>query len=516
MTVSENNSNSKKGGECMPLNVKSFWASCLLVLLLAVAVSAQTDEAMRQKMARARAFIATKNYNAAVYELDGIRRDTKDESVQSVALTMLMNVYLEQGDYRRAQDLLIETYNGQKTTKKVSQTYYSVASQVVRGSKAQVERYKSFGLSIKDQSLPTEATAEIEKMRETLEMIVKQSEELSDAKKQSDDSISLLEEASTARSVMARDDFDASRWKNKIVDVREKMATSRATVVNVVEDVKPKETVAVVVSTPTPAPVAIVPISDTKTDKKKKDLSKNMKGVSSEPSRSPIKPKDQPVIPPVIPNNQNNQTVAVVEKPSAVIEKVIDKPPVVEKPVEKPPVTVEKKAEPTVVAVEKPIEKPPVVPEKTPEVKRDPFFNASPVSTGGNETTVSTIEKPVTETNDTPPVAPTEKPKTLPTPETTATVSNDPVQIGSLKEYATRIVQPSYPAIAKSMRMTGTVKIDFTVDEKGDVSTIQSSSGPDMLKRAALDALKKWKFKPFEKDGQPAKAIGFVSFNFAL
>jgi uncharacterized membrane protein len=166
----------------MPLKVKGFWASCLLVLLLAVAVSAQTDEAMRQKIARARAFIATKNYNAAVYELDGIRRDTKDESVQSVALTMLMNVYLEQSDYRRAQDLLLETFNGQKTTKKVSQTYYSVASQVVRGSKAQVERYKSFGLSVKDTSLPTEATAEIEKMRETLEMIVKQSEELSDAK----------------------------------------------------------------------------------------------------------------------------------------------------------------------------------------------------------------------------------------------------------------------------------------------------------------------------------------------
>jgi periplasmic protein TonB len=505
----------------MPLNVKSFWASCLLVLLLAVAVSAQTDEAMRQKMARARAFIATKNYNAAVYELDGIRRDTKDESVQSVALTMLMNVYLEQGDYRRAQDLLIETYNGQKTTKKVSQTYYSVASQVVRGSKAQVERYKSFGLSVKDQSLPTEATAEIEKMRETLEMIVKQSEELSDAKKQQDDSISLLEEASTARSVMARDDFDASRWKNKIVDVREKMATSRATVVNVVEDVRPKETVAVVVSTPTPAPVAIVPISDTKTDKKKKDLSKNMKGISSEPARTPIKPKDQPVIPQVIPNNQNNQTVATVEKPSAVIEKVIEKPiektpVVVEKPVEKPPVTVEKKVEPTVAAVEKPIEKPPVVPEKTPEVKRDPFFNAAPVSTGGSETTVSTIEKPVAENNDTPPVAPTEKPKTLPTPDAGTPVSNDPVQIGSLKEYATRVVQPSYPAIAKSMRMTGTVKIDFTVDEKGDVATIQSSSGPDMLKRAALDALKKWKFKPFERDGQPAKAVGYVSFNFAL
>jgi periplasmic protein TonB len=492
----------------MPLNVKGFWASCLIVLLLAVAVSAQTDEAMRQKMARARAFIATKNYNAAVYELDGIRRDTKDESVQSVALTMLMNVYLEQGDYRRAQDMLLETFNGQKTTKKVSQTYYSVASQVVRGSKAQVERYKSFGLSVKDTNLPTEATAEIEKMRETLEMIVKQSEELSDAKKQSDDSISLLEEASTARSVMARDDFDASRWKNKIVDVREKMATSRATVVNVIEDVKPSNTVAVVQPTPTPAPVAIVPISDGK-DKKKKDLSKNLKVVANDPSRSPIKPKDQPVIPKDIPSTPANTNVAAVEKPA-------EKPAVVIKPTEKPPIPVEKPVEkpiePTVAAVEKPIEKPI-------EPKRDPFFSAAPVSAGGSGESPSQTpsEKPA-ETNTvqpdttTPTVA--EKPKTLPSPD--AVVSTNPVEIGSLKEYATRIVSPTYPAVAKSMRMTGAVKIDFTVDEKGEVTTIQNSSGPDMLKRAAIDALKKWKFKPFERDGQPTKATGFVTFNFAL
>jgi periplasmic protein TonB len=506
----------------MPLNVKSFWASCLLVLLFAVAVSAQTDEAMRQKMARARAFIATKNYNAAVYELDGIRRDTKDESVQNVALSMLMNVYLEQGDYRRAQDLLIDTYNGQKITKKVSQTYYSVASQVVRGSKAQVERYKSFGLNIKDASLPTEATADIEKMRETLEMIVKQSEELSDAKKQSDDSISLLEEASNARGIMARDDFDASRWKNKIVDVREKMATSRSTVVNVVEDVKPPVNNTVAVVQPTPTPVAIIPISDTKGDKKKKDLSKNMKGISSEPSRSPIKPKDQPVIPPV---TGTNQTVAAIEKP---VEKPTEKPSVViEKAVEKPPVVPEKKIEliavvdkPTEKPIEKPVEKAAVTPEKTPEVKRDPFFNASPVSTGPNETVSTNTEKPIVEKDDNPPpMSAAEKAKTLPTPDTTPVsppVSNEPVSIGSLKEYATRVVQPSYPAIAKSMRMTGTVKIDFTVDEKGDVTTIQSSTGPDMLKRAAVDALKKWKFKPFERDGQPTKATGFVSFNFAL
>jgi outer membrane biosynthesis protein TonB len=36
-----------------------------------------------------------------------------------------------------------------------------------------------------------------------------------------------------------------------------------------------------------------------------------------------------------------------------------------------------------------------------------------------------------------------------------------------------------------------------------------------MLQAAARDAIKKWKFKPFTRDGQPVKATGFISFNFA-
>jgi hypothetical protein len=61
----------------MPLNVKRCIASFIMVFILATTYFAQ-DDVMRQRIARARAYVAVKNYNAAVYELDGIRRDSKD------------------------------------------------------------------------------------------------------------------------------------------------------------------------------------------------------------------------------------------------------------------------------------------------------------------------------------------------------------------------------------------------------------------------------------------------------
>ncbi|HLM61399.1 MAG TPA: energy transducer TonB, partial [Pyrinomonadaceae bacterium] len=73
-----------------------------------------------------------------------------------------------------------------------------------------------------------------------------------------------------------------------------------------------------------------------------------------------------------------------------------------------------------------------------------------------------------------------------------------------------------YPPMARNMRMTGVVKVDLVIDEDGKVAEVQNTSGPPMLQRAAMDAVRKWKFKPFVRDGQATKATGFVSFNFSL
>jgi TonB family protein len=57
-------------------------------------------------------------------------------------------------------------------------------------------------------------------------------------------------------------------------------------------------------------------------------------------------------------------------------------------------------------------------------------------------------------------------------------------------------VAPSYPEIAKRMRIGGVVEIEATVDAEGKVLEAKAVSGNRMLEPAAEDAVRKWKFEP--------------------
>jgi TonB family protein len=193
-------------------------------------------EVMRARIDKAKAFIAVRNYYAAINELENIRRETSDQSVIAVSNVLLMNSYLEQGDHKKAQALLNQFYNEQKTTKQGSLTNYGiVAGQIVKSARNQAERYRSLGLSVNDRNLPLEALADLDKMRETVEMVITQSKEMSADKAKTSTAIMLMEEASNARVAISRDDYDARRWRDEVADQREAMAVSRSVIVNAVD-----------------------------------------------------------------------------------------------------------------------------------------------------------------------------------------------------------------------------------------------------------------------------------------
>jgi protein TonB len=109
-----------------------------------------------------------------------------------------------------------------------------------------------------------------------------------------------------------------------------------------------------------------------------------------------------------------------------------------------------------------------------------------------------------------------ETPKQTPVQQAASAPESGPVDVGSLMSYATKQQAPIYPPAAKSMRASGIVKVEVTVSETGDVAEVHKTTGHTLLQTAAKDAIRKWKFKPFTRDGQPVKATGFVNFNFSL
>jgi protein TonB len=91
-----------------------------------------------------------------------------------------------------------------------------------------------------------------------------------------------------------------------------------------------------------------------------------------------------------------------------------------------------------------------------------------------------------------------------------------PVAVGSLAGKARQRVSPTYPALARTARVSGVVTVYLVVNEKGEVESVERAEGPAQLQQAAADAARRWKFTPTVVDGQPVRVTGYLSFNFAL
>ena len=69
--------------------------------------------------------------------------------------------------------------------------------------------------------------------------------------------------------------------------------------------------------------------------------------------------------------------------------------------------------------------------------------------------------------------------------------------------------------MAKNAGVSGLVRVKIVVDEAGLVAGIVWAEGPMMLRQAAQEALRQWKFQPVIVDGKPVKATGYVDFGFS-
>lgn len=76
--------------------------------------------------------------------------------------------------------------------------------------------------------------------------------------------------------------------------------------------------------------------------------------------------------------------------------------------------------------------------------------------------------------------------------------------------------RPVYPAAAKESSVQGTVTVSASIDAMGKVISAAAVSGPMMLRQAAADSVKLWKYSPALVDGKPAPTQVTVNVEFRL
>ena len=77
-------------------------------------------------------------------------------------------------------------------------------------------------------------------------------------------------------------------------------------------------------------------------------------------------------------------------------------------------------------------------------------------------------------------------------------------------------VNPIYPPVAAAARVQGTVLLEATIDEEGNVVNLVVLRSVPLLDGAALDAVRQWKYQPTLLNGSPVPVLMSVSVRFEL
>jgi TonB family protein len=239
-----------RGTAFLFLNNKLFRTTLInvLLLLLAAAVCAQTPEPtsstptpntsssastenstsrLEARIQRARALTAAHQLQTAIAELESVRRVATDDVVRNITSVMLMGIYLEEGNYIRAQSLLDEDFRARASGRDAAlRTYFATAGQAINGARAHLARYRTFGINTSDQNLPTEVLNDLNRMRSLIERMGAQAKEIV-SQRRGYDSLALLEDVIGIRLSIAKDPEDRATWEAEYASAREGLASSQ-------------------------------------------------------------------------------------------------------------------------------------------------------------------------------------------------------------------------------------------------------------------------------------------------
>jgi protein TonB len=77
-------------------------------------------------------------------------------------------------------------------------------------------------------------------------------------------------------------------------------------------------------------------------------------------------------------------------------------------------------------------------------------------------------------------------------------------------------VEPQYPAMAKQLHVEGSVIIQAWISREGLIERAQVVSGHPLLVRAALEAVRQWRYRPYYLNHEPVEVETEITVNFTM
>ena len=76
--------------------------------------------------------------------------------------------------------------------------------------------------------------------------------------------------------------------------------------------------------------------------------------------------------------------------------------------------------------------------------------------------------------------------------------------------------RPAYPPIAIAAGVSGTVVLAASISKTGVIENLRIQSGPALLRQAALDAVKNWRYRPYLLNNQPVEVETTINVVFSM
>jgi len=76
--------------------------------------------------------------------------------------------------------------------------------------------------------------------------------------------------------------------------------------------------------------------------------------------------------------------------------------------------------------------------------------------------------------------------------------------------------RPAYPPLARQARIQGTVVLHAIIDKEGKVAQLEVVSGHPLLVQSAIEAVKQWRYKPTQLNGDPVEVDTTIQVTFTM